>query len=58
MTTVPTRFAAAILCFAEQLLIGAMVAPGVRTVASVLWVLGLSGERHFVNCHRVPSRAA
>jgi hypothetical protein len=68
MTTVPTRFAAVILCFAglfrqrtwrwaEQLLIGAVLVPGARTVASVLRVLGLSGERHFVNYHRVLSRA-
>src|ERR1044071_658662 len=69
MTTgVPTPFAAVILSFAqlflprarrlaEQLLIGAILVPGVRTVASVLRVLGLSGERHFVNYHRVLSRA-
>jgi hypothetical protein len=68
MTTVPTRFAAVILCFArlfrqrtwrwaEELLAGALLAPGRRTVASVLRVLGLSGERHFVNYHRVLSRA-
>jgi hypothetical protein len=68
MTTVPTRFAAVILCFAgvfrqrtwrwaEQLLAGALLVPGIRTVASVLRVLGLSSERHFVNYHRVLSRA-
>jgi hypothetical protein len=68
MTTVPPRFAAMILCFAgvfrqrtwrwaEQLLAGALLVPGIRTVASVLRVLGLSGERHFVNYHRVLSRA-
>jgi hypothetical protein len=69
MTTVPTRFAGVILCFAElfrqrtwryaeQLLIGAILVPGARTVTSVLRVLGLSGERHFINYHRVLSRAA
>ncbi len=69
MTPVPTRFAAVILCFAEvfgqrtwrwaePLLMGAILVPGRRTVASVLRVLGLSGERHFVNYHRVLSRAA
>jgi len=69
MTTVPTRFAAVILSFAglfrqrtwrwaEELLAGAVLAPGIRTVASVLRVLGRSGERHFVNYHRVLSRAA
>jgi len=68
MSTVPTRFASVILCFAglfrqrtwrlaEQMLIGAILAPGVRTVASVLRVLGLTGERHFVNYHGVLSRA-
>src|SRR5690349_6740325 len=68
MSALPTRFASVILCFAglfrqrtwrwaEQLLIGALLAPGIRTVASVLRVLGLSGERHFVNYHRVLSRA-
>ena len=68
MTTVPTRFAAVILCFvelfdqrtwrwAEPLLMGAILVPGRRTVASVLRVLGLSGERHFVNYHRVLNRA-
>src|ERR1044071_3693586 len=67
-TVVPTRFAAVILSFAglfrqrtwglaEQLLTGAILVPGVRTVASVLRVLGLSGERRFVNYHRVLSRA-
>jgi len=66
-TVVPTRFAAVILSFAglfrqrtwrlaEQLLSGAILVPGVRTVASVLRVLGLSGERHFANYHRVLSR--
>jgi len=38
------------------LLSGAILVPGVRTVASVLRVLGLSGERHFANYHRVLSR--
>ena len=68
MTALPARFASIILCFAglfrqrtwrwaEQLLAGALLVPGARTVASVLRVLGLSGERHFVNYHRVLSRA-
>ncbi len=69
MTTLPARFADLILCFAplfrerswrhaEKLLIGAILAPGIRTVASVLRVLGRSGERHFVNFHRILSRTA
>jgi hypothetical protein len=34
-----------------------VLVPGVRTVASVLRVLGLAGDTHFVNFHRVLSRA-
>jgi hypothetical protein len=37
---------------------GAVLVPGVRTVTGVLRVLGLAHERHFVNFHRVLSRAA
>ena len=43
---------------AEVLLIGAILAPGTRTVASLLRICGLAGERCVVNDHRVPSRAA
>lgn len=39
------------------LLIGALLAPGKRTVTSVLRVMGLSDEQHFQNYHRVLSRA-
>src|SRR6266542_4400614 len=38
------------------LLIGAILAPGTRTVASVLRVMGLSQERQFQNYHRVLNR--
>ncbi len=69
MSTLPTRFASIIVAFAglfrqrtwshaKTLLLGAILTPGVRTVASVLRVLGLGAERHFVNYHRVLSRAA
>jgi hypothetical protein len=69
MAAVPTRFAQVILCFAglfcqrtwrhaQLLLMGAVLVPGVRTVTGVLRVLGLAHERHFVNFHRVLSRAA
>lgn len=65
----PTRFADLILGFsplfrhrtwrhAQDLLRGAILAPGVRTVASVLRCLGLSAHRRFVNYHRVLGRAA
>ena len=41
----------------QTLLVGALLAPGKRTVTSCLRILGLSQERHFVNYHRVLSRA-
>ena len=43
--------------WAKVLLIGAILAPGTRTVASVLRVMGLSQERQFQNYHRVLNRA-
>ena len=42
---------------AQVLLLGAMLAPGARTVTAALRVMGLSGERHFTNDHRVLNRA-
>lgn len=42
---------------AQVLLVGALLVPGRRTVASVLRVMGLGGERRFKNYHRVLSRA-
>jgi DDE superfamily endonuclease len=65
----PARFAATILTFvpvflqqrtwrrAELLLVGAMLAPGKRTVTSLLRIAGLSRERRFTNYHRVLNRA-
>lgn len=69
MLRLPARFAAVILCFApllvqrswrhaEVLLVGAILAPGRRTVTSILRVSGLGAERRFVNYHRVLNRAA
>ncbi len=68
MSPLPPRFASVILTFADlfhqstwryaqQLLIGAILAPGSRTVSSALRILGRAGERHFVNFHRVLNRA-
>src|ERR687898_1910304 len=68
MLHLPARFAAIILAFAplfrhrtwrhaEVLLLGAILSPGKRTVTSILRITGLSRERHFVNYHRVLSRA-
>ena len=42
--------------WAKVLLVGAILAPGGRTVTSVLRVVGLSQERHFANYHRVLNR--
>ncbi|MFC7694255.1 transposase [Paeniroseomonas aquatica] len=69
MLRLPARFAALILCFAplfqqrswrhaEVLLLGAILTPGRRTVASILRITGLCRERRFVNYHRVLNRAA
>ena len=69
MLRLPSRFAAVILSFAplffqrswrhaEVLLIGAILAPGKRTVTSLLRISGLARERRFVNYHRVLNRAA
>lgn len=42
---------------AKILLIGAILAPGQRTVAAILRVMGLSHERHFQTYHRLLNRA-
>lgn len=68
MLALPSRFATIILAFAplffrrswrhaQVLLVGAILAPGKRTVTSILRICGLSRERRFVNYHRVLSRA-
>jgi hypothetical protein len=43
--------------WAKILLVGAILAPGKRTVTAVLRVMGLSDERQFQNYHRVLNRA-
>jgi hypothetical protein len=43
--------------WAKLLLIGAILAPGTRTVTAILRVLGLSQEAQFQNYHRVLNRA-
>lgn len=69
MPRLPARFATVILCFAplffqrswqhaEVLLVGAILAPGRRTVSSILRITGLCRERRFVNYHRILNRAA
>jgi DDE superfamily endonuclease len=42
---------------AQILVVGALLAPGKRTVSSCLQVMGLGLERHFTNYHRVLNRA-
>ena len=43
--------------FSTELLTGAILAPGKRTVTSLLRIMGLAHERRFVNDHRVLNRA-
>jgi DDE superfamily endonuclease len=42
---------------AQVLVVGAILAPGQRTVSSCLQVMGLAWEYHFTNYHRVLNRA-
>ena len=68
MPDLPVRFTAPIITFsplfvqrswlhARVLLVGAILAPGRRTVASVLQITGHARDKHSTNCHRVLSRA-
>ncbi len=41
----------------QILLMGAILAPGQRTVAAILRIMGLNAEKHFQNYHRVLNRA-
>lgn len=43
--------------WAKVLLMGAMLAPGERTVTAILRVMGQSQEQQFQNYHRVLNRA-
>src|SRR6266567_4639737 len=43
--------------WAKVLLIGALLAPGERTVAAILRVMGCANEKQFQNYHRVLNRA-
>jgi DDE superfamily endonuclease len=43
--------------YAQVLLLGAILAPGVRTVTTALRAMGLAAERHFTNYHRGLNRA-
>jgi hypothetical protein len=50
-------FSDRVWCHAQVLLLGAMLAPGARTVTTALRVMGLAAERRFTNYHRVLNRA-
>lgn len=50
-------FSRSVFVSAQVLLVGAILAPGRRTVASALRVMGLSHTPDFVNYHRVLNRA-
>src|SRR5579872_5332965 len=50
-------FSAAIWPCAQQLLLGALLAPGKRTISSILRVLGMGRASRFQNYHRVLNRA-
>lgn len=57
LTSFARLFSKRIWKYAQTLLIGAILTPGQRTVAAVLRIMGLEGERHFQNYHRVLNRA-
>ena len=68
MLTLPSEYLTLIQPFAsifskriwqhiQILVIGAILAPGKRTVTAVLRIMGLSQEKHFQNYHRVLNRA-
>ena len=46
-----------VFAHAKLLVVGAILAPGKRTVTSVLRVMGRSHDQHFQNSHRVLNRA-
>lgn len=50
-------FSKRVWAHAQVLVVGAMLAPGKRTVTAVLRVMGLSQEPHYQNYHRVLNRA-
>lgn len=57
LQTFAPLFSARVWPYAHALLLGAILAPGKRTVSAVLRVLGLGGVIHFQNYHRVLNRA-
>lgn len=51
------HFSTCVWQYAQVLLLGAILAPGRRTVTAVLRIMGLSQERQFQTYHRVLNRA-
>src|SRR5438046_10723998 len=52
-----TVFSERVWEWAKVLVIGAILAPGERTVAAILRVMGCSDDKQFQNYHRVLNRA-
>jgi len=57
LTSFARLFSKRVWRYAQTLLMGAILTPGQRTVTAVLRIMGLDGEKHFQNYHRVLNRA-
>jgi hypothetical protein len=57
LTPFAPRFSRRVWCHAQVLLLGAILAPGARTVTASLRAMGLAMEQRFTNYHRVLNRA-
>ena len=57
LTVFAPLFSSRVWSHAQVLLVGAMLAPGVRTVASILRTMGRGEEQRFTNYHRLLNRA-
>ncbi len=57
LTSFASLFSKRVWLQVQVLLLGAILAPGQRTVTAVLRIMGLSMEKHFQNYHRVLNRA-
>ena len=57
LSTFASLFSKRLWQHVQVLVIGAILAPGQRTVTAILRMVGLSAEKHFQNYHRVLNRA-
>jgi hypothetical protein len=57
LTTFARLFSKRVWQHVQILMLGAILAPGQRTVTATLRIMGLSGDKHFQNFHRVLNRA-